>query len=233
MCQLETHLSNQLEGFDSFFWHRVRWYAVSRGFPKESPFKVLDIGAGAGFLGIFLKRDFPAADYFFNEPIAVLETHLGKLYGQDRNLKNVERYVQMGIITLLDVLEHQPDDFEFLRDLVHKMDPGAKLIITVPALQYLWSKWDQSLGHYRRYSKSALSKLLERLPVEIHELNYFFPEMLPFGIIRKLRDSGGGPEFPKLPGWVNAALYGLGRITYAFRGITPVGTSLIAVVTRK
>ena len=61
-----------------------------------------------------------------------------------------------GFVTLLDVLEHQEDDAQFIGGLVAKMEPGSVLLLTVPALPKLWSPWDEALGHYRRYTRSSL-----------------------------------------------------------------------------
>ena len=65
-------------------------------------------------------------------------------------------YGSAEFVALLDVLEHQEDDKGFLRSLVDKMQPGSTLLLTVPALQGLWSQWDEALGHFRRYDKASL-----------------------------------------------------------------------------
>ena len=58
---LEEHLTEQLAGREDFFWHRIRCEAVAGLLPRDGPFKVLDIGAGAGLFGEFLRSTLPQA----------------------------------------------------------------------------------------------------------------------------------------------------------------------------
>jgi hypothetical protein len=116
------------------------------------------------------------------------------------------------------------------------MTPGATLLMTVPALQTLWSQWDVALGHFRRYERSALISCSEGLPLTIRELSFLFPEMVPLGKIRAKRrrqdtTAGESSEFPDLPGVVNDALYGLGSASLALRHHWRTGTSLFLAAT--
>jgi hypothetical protein len=190
-------------------------------------------------LGEYLAQEFPQARYHFVEPLESLEHTLEQRHGHERNLRRAASFAGMGVITLLDVLEHQADDRAFLSDLVAKMDRGAVLVITVPALGALWSPWDVALGHFRRYTKSSLSQAWSGLPVVPLDLAYLFPEMLPAAILRRLRaglSSAGAPptdsraEFPDLPRPINRALLGVGTLSLALRKYVPLGTSLVAAL---
>jgi hypothetical protein len=238
---LENHLRRQIDHSQSFFWHRIRWKAVKRIFPNATDFGLVDVGAGAGMVGEYLGQEFPNARYHFVEPLESLEHTLEQRHGRERNLRQAARFENMQVITLLDVLEHQADDRVFLSDLVVKMDRGAVLVITVPALGALWSPWDVALGHFRRYTKASLSKAWSGLPVVPLDLAYLFPEMLPAAILRRLIAgfSRGGTtptdsrtEFPDLPAPINRALLGVGALSLALRKYVPLGTSLIAVLKR-
>jgi SAM-dependent methyltransferase len=196
-------------------------------------FSVVDIGAGAGLLGDFLKRDRPTATYEFVEPIESLRLFLRERYGSRADVGNKADYEFASFVTLLDVLEHQEDDMEFLSDLVRKMRPGSTLLLTVPALPRLWSNWDIALGHFRRYDKDTLLRCTRGLPLTILETSFLFPEMVPLGFARARRnlkpmDENGSeaPEFPDLPGLVNDLLYGMGIASLALRHRWPTGTSL-------
>ena len=141
MRQLEKHLIDQVERHRWFFWHRLRWHAVSGFLPRDRPFRLLDIGAGAGVLGHCLARDFANGQYFFFEPLESLAEHLAATFGPNRDVRDPKRYAEMDVVTLLDVLEHREDDLAFLQDLAARLRPGCTLIITVPALPSLWSAW--------------------------------------------------------------------------------------------
>ncbi|WNG35313.1 class I SAM-dependent methyltransferase [Archangium violaceum] len=235
---LEEHLQNQIEKSRDFFWHRLRWRAIARQLPKNEAFSLLDVGAGAGLLADYLSAEFPRASYHFIEPLESLTKHLSERYGARANGAKWPSYSGMRYLTLLDVLEHQEDDHAFLRELVSKMDVGATLFITVPALPLLWSSWDTALGHFRRYTRSTLAAVIRQQPVDVLALNYLFPEMLPMGLVRRWKDDGqqekdASYEFPDLPKVANDALYALGRVSLALSPLAPLGTSLFAAVRKR
>jgi len=234
---LEEHLQHQTDNSERFFWHRLRWHAVKSYLP-ESPIDLVDVGAGAGLLGKFLARDRPNAKYFFVEPIESLHDYLTLTYGAQSDVGGMSDYPSANFVTLLDVLEHQEDDRLFLRQLTAKMSPGSMLLLTVPALQALWSPWDVALGHFRRYDKEMLLGAMEGLDLKVQEMSYLFPEMVPLGRWRARRTNGkpeGDPdtdsEFPELPGPVNDVLFELGKATLAMRRHWRKGTSLFLAAT--
>ena len=59
-------------------------------------------------------------------------------------------------IILLDVLEHIEDDVTLLHQLNKGLRSSGKLIVKVPALNWLYSPMDQAIGHYRRYNQQTL-----------------------------------------------------------------------------
>lgn len=236
MSTLEAHLRRQIEHSRDFFWHRLRWRAVASHLPHSQPFQLLDVGAGAGLLGVFLRRDFPHATYRFLEPIESLQRQLESQYGVRANAAELSSYHSIEYVALLDVLEHQADDRKFLGELLGKMDRGSVLIVTVPAMMALWSGWDLALGHHRRYERTSFRSAIDGLPVEVIELSYLFPEMIPLAIVRKWlrRETAGTADesaaFPDLPLAVNHGLYALGSVSLAVRRQVPAGSSLLAVL---
>lgn len=235
---LESHLQRQVDHSGRFFWHRLRWKAVRDHLPERGLFVLVDVGAGAGLLADYLLRDRPEATYRFVEPIESLRTMLRERHGSGADAGDDARFTGAGYVTLLDVLEHQEDDRGFMTDLVAKMEPGSVLLVTVPALQKLWSPWDVALGHFRRYDKASLERAVEGLPVHVDEISHLFPEMVPLGWwrARKGRSAAkpveeGSAEFPELPNAVNDAVYGVGLGSLALRRWWPLGTSLLMAVT--
>jgi SAM-dependent methyltransferase len=75
-------------------------------------------------------------------------------------------------VTALDVLEHVPDDAAVVRGFHRLLKPGGLVVITVPAGMALWSDWDVSLHHFRRYSRSRLCALFPTDTWEIVHVNY-------------------------------------------------------------
>lgn len=233
--ELESHLSRQVERSRDFFWNRLRWELILSRLP-EAEAELVDVGAGPGFLGDLLGRRRPQIEYRYVEPIEGLERRLCERFGAAANRRDRDFY-GAGYVTLMDVLEHQEDDREFIEQLATKMAPGATLLLTVPAMPWLWSRWDDLLGHHRRYTKASLRAVVAPLPFEVIEQAYLFPELIPPGLLRRLSMKGaqsgdGAAEFPDLRPALNESLYRLGCASMAMRRLWPAGTSLFAALRR-
>jgi SAM-dependent methyltransferase len=62
-------------------------------------------------------------------------------------------------ILYIDVLEHIEFDRQEVINAYHHLAPGGVIIILSPAHDFLYSLFDKSIGHYRRYSRKTLLKL--------------------------------------------------------------------------
>lgn len=230
---LEEHLRRQFEHSRRFFWHRLRWRAVRKYVPGDAPLRLVDVGAGAGLLGEYVTKDRPNVAYEFAEPIESLRADLRQRFGEQADATDRASFGDARVVTLLDVLEHQEDDRLFFEQLVAKMAPGSQLLLTVPANQRLWSEWDVALGHFRRYDKASLAACCKGLPLDVQEISYLFPEMVPMGKLRARRSRKGklevtedSAEFPDLPAIANDVLYGVGSLSLDLRRHSPLGTSV-------
>jgi 2-polyprenyl-3-methyl-5-hydroxy-6-metoxy-1,4-benzoquinol methylase len=76
------------------------------------------------------------------------------------------------VITALDVIEHLKDDHAGLYNLWQVLKPGGLLIVSVPAYQFLFSYWDEMLGHERRYTTHSMQARLEQAGFEIERATY-------------------------------------------------------------
>jgi len=84
-----------------------------------------------------------------------------------------------------DVLEHLENPNILISEMCRTLVPGGLLLITVPAHQWLYSHFDKSIGHFRRYSKKSL--LTELDGFEIEEIRYIFPSLvLPAFLLRRI-----------------------------------------------
>lgn len=86
---------------------------------------------------------------------------------------------------LADVLEHVEDDRALLAEVVDVCRPGGTCLITVPADPRLWGPHDEAHGHHRRYDRSAMARLLSRLPVEPLLISHFNARLYP--LVRMVR----------------------------------------------
>ncbi len=152
------------------------------------------------------------------------------------------------LFLLMDVLEHVPDDFAMLSELLAAASEGTYFLMTVPAGMHLWSQHDESFGHYRRYTQERFAQVWAGLPVETLLLSYFNTRLYPLvrGVraISRLRGRAGGQDgtdlaLPSRP--VNSALERIfagesKRLVRLLKGQRsrgyPFGVSLVAILRR-
>jgi ubiquinone/menaquinone biosynthesis C-methylase UbiE len=114
-------------------------------------------------------------------------------------------------VILSDVIEHL-DYFQSQLAMAEAYRVAKKkVIITVPALKCLWSKYDELLGHYRRYDKTTNSLLFILNNIK-PKYTYLFGVLFPLFYIRKFT-TGKTPTFPD---WVDNILYWLSHIRLPF-----------------
>ena len=124
-----------------------------------------------------LRRRFPAECVLTNIASAALE---GKV----------------ACVTALDVLEHLEDDARAVREFHRVLQPGGIAVITVPADMRLWSDWDESLLHFRRYGTLGTDGVVrfERLAVDSLQIQKCrgLPGNLCIAKVAKSRAGGAG-----------------------------------------
>jgi SAM-dependent methyltransferase len=147
---------------------------------------ILEIGSGIGNISAFLIRNFKEVSLsdMRQEYCSVLE----KKFRQSENLKGIylidlaDRFVdqnhpelmcKFNTILASNVVEHIEDDGQAVSNCYKLLAPGGHLVILVPAYRGLYNSFDRSLGHYRRYTRKSLTKLMEREGFEILETKYF------------------------------------------------------------
>lgn len=144
------------------------------------------------------------------------------------------------VITLLDVLEHLDDDRAAMREMTRLARPGGLIVITVPALRWLWSDWDVALHHRRRYHERDLRALVQVPGLELLRCSYFNTLLLPAIALvrswRKLRPPRADAtraEDQLPPAALNSALR-QAMVAPACWGWCrpPLGVSLLAVLRR-
>lgn len=63
-------------------------------------------------------------------------------------------------ILYIDVLEHIEDDIAEIREAAKRLKSGGILLVASPAHQFLYSPFDAQIGHYRRYSRRSIKRVL-------------------------------------------------------------------------
>jgi SAM-dependent methyltransferase len=100
------------------------------------------------------------------------------------------------LIVMTDVLEHLDDQRESLRIVRKGLKPGGWLLLTVPALNWLWSEHDATHHHRRRYGSVELHRLLADAGLQIDFLSYYnfllFPAIAGVRMLQRLRATAPG-----------------------------------------
>ena len=65
-------------------------------------------------------------------------------------------------ILYIDVLEHIENDSAELHRAAAHLSPGGALIVLSPAHPFLFTPFDQAIGHYRRYTRQSLQAAVPR-----------------------------------------------------------------------
>lgn len=77
--------------------------------------------------------------------------------GTVAELTGVDRF---DAIVYIDVLEHIENDMDELSKAAGLLKEAGHLIILSPAHQWLYTPFDKEIGHYRRYSKKSLLRVI-------------------------------------------------------------------------
>lgn len=152
---------------------------------------ILDIGCGAGhFLGLAKSKGFATSGIEENAELIKLSQEiygadLGIKQGRVENLSSLDK--KFDSIVLIDVLEHIEDDSKALELITKKLNKAGRVVILVPAYQFLYGKRDKNIGHYRRYTKGALVKKMKKAGLEIVEARYWnMLGVVPYYIAEKI-----------------------------------------------
>jgi SAM-dependent methyltransferase len=152
---------NELE----LFRHASRW---KQYFAKHlRPYiagDVLEVGAGVAATTRFLVAG--TRSWTCLEPDASLAASARDALARDPEtsdctvltgtLDDVPSGTAFDTILYIDVIEHIDDDRAELRRASGRLRPGGHLVVLAPAHQWLYSEFDRSIGHHRRYSASTL-----------------------------------------------------------------------------
>ena len=132
-------------------------------------------------------------------------------------------------LSVLDVIEHVPDDEAVLAELRRVSTDTGRLIVTVPADPRLWSAHDEAVGHHRRYEVATLEARTRRAGFSTRRTSHFFAWLYaPAWLLRNRRHASTRAEGGRLGAWSARLLGGIER-WWLRRFRLPFGTSLLLV----
>ncbi|RXZ31865.1 class I SAM-dependent methyltransferase [Sphingomonas desiccabilis] len=225
------------------WWYRARrdiladYIARYADLPKDA--RVLEIGCGTGhnlpMLAAFGDVDAIEIDAAARE---IASARLGKPVGEAPlpELTGVPE-ASYDLIAVLDVVEHIEDDVAALAGMARRLKPGGKILVTVPAHQWMWSAHDVVNHHHRRYSKATMAKAIADAGLAHNGLRYFnsllFPAALAARAVGKLTGKDDSDDSPPAKP-LNLAFEKIFALERHLVGRVPLppGLSLITLLSR-
>lgn len=170
---------------------------------------ILEIGSGIGNISQFFIKD--GAEITLSDIETSYFPQLQEKFGKNQNLKGIqlldlsdknleknhpEMIGAFDTIFALNVVEHIPDHEQAMKNALKMLRKGGKVVILVPAFQWLFNGFDKQLDHQRRYTQKSLRTLLEGNGFAVKHAQYFnFMGVLGWffsgNILRKKNIPGG------------------------------------------
>lgn len=232
-------LMRELEA--SYWWYRARREiicdAVARNVAPAA--RVLDYGSGTGATARALRDagfDVTAADVSDHSLAACRESGLPTIDLRAEPLP----VGSMDAVLACDVLEHVEEEAALLCRLRQTLRPDGRLIVTVPAYEWLWSGEDYVSQHVRRYTRRSLLALVRQAGFVPRWCSYFNTLLAPAVAGTILAKRLFSPlamyrsNVEPLPHGLNEMLYRIFRLERsALRRVRfPFGTSILLVADR-
>jgi SAM-dependent methyltransferase len=183
--------SNNEEGMG--IWADIRLEEINQLMRANGLSAIWEVGAGNGAVCIGLSG-------LGHEAIAVEPIYAGARYIASRGLDSFGSTLEelnlpdasLPAIGVFDVLEHINDPLPMLREFSRVLQTDGLLLITVPAHQFLFSEYDSSIGHFRRYSVSELRTSLSAAGFELLNARFLFSFLVPLAwLLRVLPEKLG------------------------------------------
>ena len=129
-------------------------------------------------------------------------------------------------ILYIDVLEHIEDDVDEFRHAASHLKQSGHIVVLSPAHQWLYTPFDQSIGHVRRYSKETLGRLTAG-NVALVSLYYIDSMGLLASSLNRFFLKSSMPNNYQIKIW-NNLLVPMSRVTDAILGYR-VGKTIIGI----
>jgi SAM-dependent methyltransferase len=210
---------------------------------ENSTSKVLEIGCGVegnvgllsqsdSYLGIDMHK--PAIDYC-SEKFPQFNFHCTRVEDIPQEFSSNK----FDSIYILDVLEHIDDQLAILKSTQHYLTQNGKILLTVPAFEFLWSPHDDFVHHVRRYTKNGLKKTVEEAGYKVERISYFNSILFPLALIQRLgmrlmkkKLSTHLSTPPTVINWLFTWIFAKEAWILKHTNL-PVGLSIMAVVSKK
>ena len=200
-----TYIGTELELFShAKNWKNYLKYQL-RKYIKGS---VLEVGAGLGSNTSLLSNTSydkwlslePDSELFASLKTLVDNQQIPNCAAHHGTIESLDSQQLFDSILYIDVLEHIETDTQEALNASSHLKNGGHLIILGPAHQWLFTPFDTAIGHYRRYDKSSLKKVMPN-DMEIIRLIYLDSVGLLASLANKLFLKQSQPTLKQIKTW--------------------------------
>lgn len=158
--------------------------SVLKKYLNQKKLKILDVGCGSATAFSVLSR--------FGFLFGVDKSDIAIRFCRKLNYVSLKKgdvvdlpfsKANFDLVAALDLLEHIQDDRKALKEFNRVLKNRGYLIVTVPAMPFLWGENDIAIYHFRRYQKKELKRKIESAGFEIKKLSYFNFFLFPFYLV--------------------------------------------------
>jgi SAM-dependent methyltransferase len=242
---VETAAYETLAAMEShYWWHVGRLRILDRQVHRIAAgrrLRILNVGCGTGGTVAMLQRYGSVVNVDVSDQAIAFMTRLGhtdtvKVTGVDLPFEDGS----FDLVAAFDVLEHIDPDVPALREWRRVLRPDGRVLLTVPAHPWLWSGYDVSQHHHRRYTRRSLRAASAGAGLTPRRISYAIAFSLPLIVgFRLLAGATGRPlgsqaSYVPVPGPVNRAFIGMLALEARMHGRLPVpfGTTVLGELAR-
>ena len=227
---------------DGMWWYRALHSRVLDALGQPHG-RVPDAGCGTGGFLARLKATWPRTDAMGLEYFPSAAARAQQKSGCPVVAGSVQRLPfadgHFAAVTSMDVLCHASvDPLPALAEMRRVLAPGGRLVVNLPAFQWLRSAHDIRVHNARRFTASQTRKLLHAAGFRDVRMRYWNALLLPLMVVQR-RVMASAPEdrsdVAVFPPWQDHLLFTvtelerrLARLGFPF----PAGGSVLAVATR-
>ncbi|MFP6763951.1 MAG: class I SAM-dependent methyltransferase [Planctomycetaceae bacterium] len=236
-----SHLQQLVDLEDCYWWHVAKRQLVTRLLKKHCPppGRLAEGGIGSGrnllefqemgfeVIGFDLMPE--SVQHVRRRGVKDVQVHdLSAPWPVDDN--------SLTAVVLLDVLEHVESPVTVLQNVRRSLRDDGAVIVTVPAYPWLFSRWDEQLGHFRRYTTAEFRRHVAEAGLRVQWLNHWNSFTLPAAVAvrgwEKMFPRREHPDFPKVSALTNKALLTAAAAErwYMWKFPVPAGLSIAGVL---
>ncbi len=229
---------------DRHWWfvarRRILDRLIARRIEPKRDCKILEAGCGTGGNLGMLGRFGRAAAFEPDAAARALASAKSAAEVRDGALPDRVPFApeSFDLVAMLDVLEHVDDDVGSLKAVAERLVRGGRLVLTVPAYRFLWSRHDELHHHKRRYRKEGLLAVARAAGLQPEYISYFntllFPLVAAKRLVGRLLGDSGKADDEMPPAGLNRLLGAVFAIERHLLGrvALPFGVSLVMVARR-